>query len=302
VRIPTGLRHRAAARAAAVAVAAGTFGGLVAGVAPATATATGAPRVAAPDAAAGRVLAAARAHVGDAYVYGGTGPTRWDCSGLTSVMWRTAGGVPAIPRVAKDQQAWATPVSASQAAPGDLVFFGRPAYHVGLYEGQGWILDASSSRGAVVERPLWTTDVTYGRVPRATAPAVAGTTTPPVPAGSRQAAALVRAAKNAVGARYARGGTGPAYDDGALVSVLWKRITGVALPTDRTALARRTAPVSRSALRAGDVVVYGGATVWHVGIYVGDGRMVDASRSQGHVVLRALLVSGDLRYGRLPRS
>ncbi|MGZ6792512.1 MAG: NlpC/P60 family protein, partial [Mycobacteriales bacterium] len=50
------------------------------------------------------VVAAAEQHVGDAYAWGGTGPHAWDCSGLTSVLWRTVGGVRTIPRVAADQQ------------------------------------------------------------------------------------------------------------------------------------------------------------------------------------------------------
>jgi cell wall-associated NlpC family hydrolase len=276
------------------------------------------------------VVAAARQHLGDRYVYGASGPSAFDCSGLTSTVWRTAGRVAAIPRTAAEQQAWATPVGAAAALPGDLVFFGRPATHVALYVGAGWIVDASSSRHQVVERPLWTSSVTYGRVPRATAPRPAGGQAgghrarshepAPEPApkrthtrasratghrlpptGGPRARALVRALETRVGAPYAAGGTGPRYDDGALIAVLWRRITGLRLPTDRTALARHTVALPRAKLRKGDVLIYGGAQVWHVGVYVGDGRMVDASRSQGRVVLRPVLPSGELRYGRLPR-
>ncbi|HVE64909.1 MAG TPA: NlpC/P60 family protein [Mycobacteriales bacterium] len=124
-----------------------------------------------PDQAAARVLAAAREQIGDSYEWAGTGPDVWDCSGLTSVMWRTAGGAASIPRTSRQQQAWATPIRAEDALPGDLVFFGEPVGHVSLYLGDGRILDASSSRKSVLERAVWTSDVVrYGRVPRPTAP------------------------------------------------------------------------------------------------------------------------------------
>ena len=72
----------------------------------------------APDAAAAAVIAAARTHLGDKYVYGDEGPTTWDCSGFTSTLWSTVGKVSTIPRTAHLQQAWATPVPASQVLPG----------------------------------------------------------------------------------------------------------------------------------------------------------------------------------------
>jgi cell wall-associated NlpC family hydrolase len=296
----------------------------------------------APDQAAAAVLQAARTHLGQKYVYGGSGPTTWDCSGFTSVLWRTVGGVSAIPRTARLQQAWATPVPASQVLPGDLFFLGTPATHVGLVIGGGLVLDASSSRGVVLLRQLWTSaGVTFGRVPRptavpvtsppptttapvataptppttapvttapvTTAPATTApvTTAPPVAAGppaSRRSPAgtsLAAAAQALVGARYALGGTGPSYDDGALVAAAWRHAGGGLLPLDRNALAARTRPVSATKLRAGDLVIYGTTNVWHVGIYVGKGMMVDASRIKGRVMLRPLLTSPDRHFGRV---
>jgi cell wall-associated NlpC family hydrolase len=306
-----------------------------------------------PDQPATAVLAAARAHLGDKYVYGGTGPTTWDCSGFTSLLWRTSGGVTAIPRTARLQQAWATPVPASQVLPGDLYFLGTPATHVGIVVGGGMVIDASSARGTVVLRALWTaTGVTFGRVPRPTAVPVtpapatavpatgtapvapATTTTPPVttpvtpaapaptipattipataapaptiaagsaaaPSLAPPASRLVAAAERLVGAPYGIGGTGPSYDDGALVAAAWKHAGGGLLPLDRNALAARTRPVAAGKLIAGDLVIYGTSNVWHVGIYVGKGMMVDASRIKGRVMLRPLLTSPDRRFGRV---
>jgi hypothetical protein len=89
------------------------------------------------------------------------------------VMWQTAGKVASIPRTAAEQQSWTERVPSWDALPGDLVFFGTPAYHVGLYIGDGWMIDAGDPSSGVVERPLYTTSgVTYGRVWRPTMPPV----------------------------------------------------------------------------------------------------------------------------------
>lgn len=143
-----------------------------------------APEPAASPAATGvdAVLALARAQVGDPYQWGGNGPDAWDCSGLTSYMWREVGGVEDIPRVSRDQFAWAVPIPREQLIPGDLVFWGNPVSHVALYAGMGKVLSASSAAGAVVERPIWWTDlVRFGRVPRAGMPRVTPWTPPPPP-------------------------------------------------------------------------------------------------------------------------
>jgi cell wall-associated NlpC family hydrolase len=137
----------------------------------------------APDAAARTVVEAVRQELGDGYQWGGNGPGSWDCSGLVSGMWRKA-GVTSMPRVSRDQQRWAWPITAADARPGDLVFFGDPVTHVAIYIGAGRIIDASSSRKQVVERAIWSSDVVrYGRVPR---PGVAH---PPPPAASKPAPA-----------------------------------------------------------------------------------------------------------------
>jgi cell wall-associated NlpC family hydrolase len=82
------------------------------------------------------VVAAAAHYLGTPYVWGGggaSGPSSggFDCSGLTQYAYHAAYGI-TIPRVAATQQAMAQIVPAAQAQPGDLVFFGAPAYHVGI--------------------------------------------------------------------------------------------------------------------------------------------------------------------------
>ncbi len=93
------------------------------------------------------------------YVYGGSTPAGFDCSGFTSYVYAQAGI--SIPRTSSAQQAAATPVSNPQ--PGDLIFFGYPAYHVGIYIGNNQMIDALKTGTQIGVRDVWTTDVSYGR-------------------------------------------------------------------------------------------------------------------------------------------
>ena len=89
-----------------------------------------------PAGTAGKVLAFAEAQLGKPYLWGGTGPDAYDCSGLAMMAYRTAGIT--IPRTSQAQWAYGQQIPASQAQPGDLVFFagsdGTPAApgHVGI--------------------------------------------------------------------------------------------------------------------------------------------------------------------------
>ncbi len=74
-----------------------------------------------PPGAAGKVLAYAAAQLGKPYQFGGTGPDAYDCSGLAMMAYRAAGL--AIPRTSQAQWADGRQIPASQARPGDLVFF-----------------------------------------------------------------------------------------------------------------------------------------------------------------------------------
>jgi cell wall-associated NlpC family hydrolase len=110
--------------------------------------------------AAGGVLAIAAQYKGLMYSYGGTSPsTGFDCSGFTSYVFRQIGI--SLPRTAEQQRQAVSPVSNPQ--PGDLVFFGSPAYHVGIYAGNGMMWDSPRSGKAVDLRSIWSSNVTYGR-------------------------------------------------------------------------------------------------------------------------------------------
>jgi cell wall-associated NlpC family hydrolase len=120
---------------------------------------------------AAAAVAFAASKLGVPYVWGGTGPDGYDCSGLVQAAYRAA-GVP-LPRVAQTQYDAGPRLSQfGSPVPGDLVFFGtsaRDVSHVGLYIGAGEMIDAPHT-GAVVRietTPLvagagWGSDVVIG--------------------------------------------------------------------------------------------------------------------------------------------
>jgi peptidoglycan DL-endopeptidase CwlO len=107
-----------------------------------------APNLPAPSAAAQTAIDVALSKLGDSYVWGATGPSTFDCSGLVQYSYRQAGI--SLPRTAAEQQQVGMSVSRSQLQPGDLVFFGSPAYHVGMYLGNGKMV-AAPTTGDVVK-------------------------------------------------------------------------------------------------------------------------------------------------------
>jgi peptidoglycan DL-endopeptidase CwlO len=105
------------------------------------------------------VISIASRYVGVPYVSGGASPSGFDCSGFTQYVFSLVGI--SLPRTADAQRAATTRVSNPQ--PGDLVFFGSPAYHVGIYAGNGMMWDSPRSGKAVALRSIWSSSVTYGR-------------------------------------------------------------------------------------------------------------------------------------------
>lgn len=97
---------------------------------------------------AGQAVAFAYAQLGKPYVWGATGPSSYDCSGLVQASWAAAGV--SIPRVTYDQWASLPHVPLSSLEPGDLILYNGES-HVAIYVGDGYIIDAPHT-GAVVEK------------------------------------------------------------------------------------------------------------------------------------------------------
>jgi peptidoglycan DL-endopeptidase CwlO len=90
--------------------------------------------------------------LGDAYVWGAAGPTTFDCSGL--VMWAYAHVGISLEHFTGDQWNEGEHISRSQLEPGDLVFFFADISHVGLYVGNGLMIDAPTFGQPVQIQPL----------------------------------------------------------------------------------------------------------------------------------------------------
>ena len=96
------------------------------------------------------VLAYAMKFVGYPYVYGGSSPSGFDCSGFTSYVYKHFGV--SLSRTAAGQYSNGTAVSRANLQVGDLVMFGSPINHVGIYAGGGRIVHAANpSRGVTTD-------------------------------------------------------------------------------------------------------------------------------------------------------
>lgn len=122
------------------------------------------------------IIAAAQQFLGTPYAWGGgntTGPTQgirdggvadsygdynkigFDCSGLTTyAVFKGSGGRVTLPRLASSQQQFGVAIPLANVQPGDLVFFGNPAHHVGIYTGNGQMINAPQSGDVVKMSPI----------------------------------------------------------------------------------------------------------------------------------------------------
>lgn len=96
-----------------------------------------------------KIVATAKKYIGTPYVWGGTTPSGFDCSGFTQFVMKAAGI--SIPRTTTEQYKVGTYVAKSALQPGDLVFlqntYRSGISHVGIYIGDGKMIHASSSKG-----------------------------------------------------------------------------------------------------------------------------------------------------------
>ncbi|MEU1894909.1 C40 family peptidase [Streptomyces pristinaespiralis] len=110
---------------------------------------------------ADKVLTFARAQIGKPYVWGATGPSSYDCSGLTAAAWKAAGVD--LPRTTWDQVKVGTRVATADLLPGDLVFFYDDISHVGIYIGDGKMIHAPKPGTNVREESIYYMPI-YGSV------------------------------------------------------------------------------------------------------------------------------------------
>lgn len=115
--------------------------------------------VAAPASAAGSSIASIALNMqGIPYVYGGSSWSGADCSGFVQMVYAQAGI--SLPRTSQAQQASGTIIPASAAQAGDLVSWG---YHIGIYLGDGMMVDSSKPGTVTSVRTVWGSPV-YVRI------------------------------------------------------------------------------------------------------------------------------------------
>jgi cell wall-associated NlpC family hydrolase len=119
---------------------------------PVTATAAETSSSTPASSAAQTAVDTAREQVGKPYEYGGAGPDSYDCSGLTQYAYRAAGVE--LPHSSTSQSEMGSPVDRADLQPGDLVFFYQPVSHVGIYVGDGQMVDAGTEETGVVQRSV----------------------------------------------------------------------------------------------------------------------------------------------------
>lgn len=110
------------------------------------------------------VVADAKKYLGVPYLYGGADPSKGlDCSALVQRAYADLGI--SLPRTSQEQATVGTPVaSLAQARPGDLICFGNPATHIGIYAGDGTMVVAPHTGANVQIQEITTTPSTIRRV------------------------------------------------------------------------------------------------------------------------------------------
>ncbi len=240
-----------------------------------------------PPGAAGKVLAYSAAQLGKPYVFGATGPDAYDCSGLAMMAYRAAGL--AIPRTSQAQWAYGRQIPASQAQPGDLLFFAG-ADGTAFSRSPGCEITLNSrvcpAQKADVSDSTGATGVVQATL------------------DARQrcvAAAVILYAAEQLGKPYLWGGTGPdAFDCSGLVMMAY-RAAGLAIP--RTSQEQWSAGprVPAGQEQPGDLVFFAGSdgtpqAPGHVGIVLGGGLMIDAPYRGARV--RVDVMAGEVGFTR----
>ena len=142
------------------------------------------------------VVADAKKYLGVPYVWGGESKSGIDCSGLVQAAFGDLGVK--LPRTAAEQQQVGQAVpSLSQAQPGDLLFFGQPAYHVAIYLGNNQLIESPEPGKTVHITDVYQAPTSIRRI------AASDASTAAAPAGSLSPAQLTAAGMTPAVASYA---------------------------------------------------------------------------------------------------
>lgn len=106
------------------------------------------------------VIAYARAQLGKPYAFATSGPTTFDCSGLTKAAWGSVGV--RMPHYSGAQAVLFAKISFSDLQPGDLVFFYNDLHHVGIYIGGGMMIHAPQTGDVVKISSAWRSNFQWG--------------------------------------------------------------------------------------------------------------------------------------------
>ena len=104
-------------------------------------------------------------HQGQPYVYGATGPTRFDCSGFTLYVFSRFGKN--LPHSSSAQYGYVRHIAKTSKQVGDLLFFRTSSgsiTHVGIYAGGGYMWDAPKSGDHVRKRAIYSSNYSVGRI------------------------------------------------------------------------------------------------------------------------------------------
>ncbi|MFI8293252.1 NlpC/P60 family protein [Streptomyces sp. NPDC085614] len=136
-----------------------------------------------PSAEGGAALRFAVRQIGKPYSWGAEGPDAYDCSGLTSQAWASAGRE--IPRTSQEQWRTLPKVELSELRPGDLVVYFPEATHVAIYLGGGLVVQAPRPGARVKVSPLAANPLLGAVRPDPSGVPLSSFTPPDLPSGAR---------------------------------------------------------------------------------------------------------------------